>query len=56
MLFFKSLSSPRKVVVLLCQVDCVCVHHVQTGVHMSDEVFAIWKTGLRIHSLKVCSG
>lgn len=29
---------------------------VQTGVHMSDEVFAIWKAGLIIRSLKLCSG
>lgn len=43
--------------------DCVavpgwlCVRaHVQTGVHMSDEVFAIWKAGLIILSLKLCSG
>lgn len=29
----------------------LCVRaHVQTGVHMSDEVFAIWEAALIIHS------
>lgn len=35
----------------------LCVRaHVQTGVHMSDEVFAIWRAGLIIHSWKLRSG